>query len=283
MSLRVLFLILIISLSLTPKSEVYSKQWYGGHYDLDIAVGSSHADVSAFDKTYVTKENFDLILQDLDKLPVLFNETIFPQIKKQFAEHEEKLLNNYVDFIEVHYSIKHRMTEIAILGHPNYIGFEKMTLESEKIPEISVLDHGFILIAVYANLTQSVETQAGDIEYQIVLDPILYENFLRAQVLSLQAQETLKNHKDELFANAVENEKVPVERIVMRMLGDLARVRVIFPFDDKGEVVKPIDETKTGVQMIPEFPLGILVIAAAVAIMLYTSRFGRQPFRFTKK
>jgi len=283
MRILVLFLLLMIALSLAPKSEVYSKQWYGGHYDLDIAVGRSHTDVFAFDRTYVTKENFDLILQDLGKLPMLFNETVFPQVKEQFVKHKEKLFNNYVAFIEVHYSLKHSMIEIAISGHPNYVRIVNITLESEEIPKISVLDHGSILIAVYANLTQPIETQAGDIQYQIVLDPILDENFLRTQVLSLQAQETLKNHKDELFANAVDNEKVPIERIGMRMLDDLARVTVIFPFDDKGEVVKPIDETKTGVQMIPEFPIGIFVISAAVAVMLYASRFGREHFRFTKK
>ena len=83
---------------------------------------------------------------------------------------------------------------------------------------------------------------------------------------SYDGKEILREHRDELLSNAIKGEgslanKVPIHRIVMRMLDDMTRVTIIFPPED-GRLVKPIDEVRTGVQFVPEFPVNLIFISA---------------------
>jgi len=276
-------LILVITISAIPISHVEAKELYGGgNYDLIISVGNIRDDFGS-QTLFLPIEDLDLLINDFEKLPSLVNNTIFPQIKDQFFRNEDTLGRDYVENIQVSYDMKENSMDILINAHPHFSSCDTescmhrtVKLEPEEEARMSIITHVYLFISLYTSLESSDEGYAG------FLNVIQQQTYDRTQILASQAKQILNDRRDELLANAIEGTgslagNIPMERIVLRILEDVVRVTVLFTPGYTTSPVKHIDEFKTGISMevIPEFPISIMIVSIAIGTMIALMRFGK--------
>jgi hypothetical protein len=263
-------LILLITASVIPISQVEAKELYdGGNYDLIISVGGSR-DAFGSQTLFLRTEDIDLLINDFDRLQALVNSSIFPAIKDQFLRNEDAFGKDYVENIQVSYDMKEDSMDILINAHPHFSSCDTescmhRTVKVEPAAEarMSIITHVYLFVSLYTSFESSRE------EYVDFLNLIQQHNHDRTQILASQAKQTLNDRRDELLGSAIQGAgslagKIPVERIVLRTLEDVVRVTVLFTPGYTTTQVKPIDEFKTGISMevVPEFPVNMMVIAA---------------------
>lgn len=269
----------VVALSAIPLQQVDAKRMFGGSYDLSITMVKYDGDIglnprflfldqSDSDPIYVTPDNFDILIDDVDKLPALVNNTILPQIKELFVRHQDKLEGDYVEYIHVEYSMKHNIMDVLIIAGPDYPGCYTESC-GHKIINVEPPDEGKMSLVNYLSIDIAIYSNLESHEYQESLNMIQALTIRKTEILANQGQETLSSHRNELLSNVVGGkgslaDTVPIDGIGMRSLGDIARVSVFYPEDELGLPVIAVDETKTGIDTasIPEFPANLIVITA---------------------
>ncbi len=241
----VLPLITIIGLSVIPLQQADGKGFiFGGQPDLRISLlGSETYD----DNMHIPKENFHMIIDDMDKLPVLFGSTIFPAIKEQLLRHESGVKDHYMESIGVVYNMNKdtmdvNKMQIYIDVQPELVS-ETVIVEPAQEAKMSIIKRVGIHISVYANLTYY--------EYEDILNEIEKQTIHRIKIVASQAKDTLSKHRNELLASVLEGEgsltnKIRIQAISMEMLSDIVRVNVSYP-EGKDDRVKFINEIRPAI------------------------------------
>ncbi|MFY3741405.1 MAG: hypothetical protein HMLIMOIP_001861 [Candidatus Nitrosomirales archaeon] len=250
MKLFSIFLLTVIIASLALQlPQVYGKQLYeGGRADLNIHLGKYEENTM-----YFTEQEFDLLLEDMVKLPKLFEDIILAKMKEQLVRHEGDLRDIYVKSIIIDYRIKYNTMHILISEEQNHIT-ETVKVELKGQYKMSIMDYLNVGVAVYANL------RSGD-PYHAAINQLESQTLQRVQVLASTAIESLKKHRAELFEGKLYGDliedypalanKAIINNIVMNMLDDMARVSLYYPETariDEGITgyTRVIDEVNTG-------------------------------------
>ncbi|GEM_PF-4824044 len=260
------FVMTVLALSAVPLQQVNAKGFvFGGQPDLIISLVQSEV---SDDNMYIPKENFRLVLDDMDKLPILFRSTIFPAIKEQLVKHESSIKDHYVESIGVVYNLNEdtmnvNKMQIGIRIPPNHVN-ESVYVVPVDEARMSVVKRIGIQISVFANLT--------NYDYDDMLKEIEAQSIHRVRIAASQAKEALNENRDALLTSVLEGEgsltnKIRIRAISMALLDDIVRISISYPY--KEEALVFIEETNPAIIM--EFQANSITLGEPQIVIEHSS------------
>ena len=228
----------MLVLSIITSGNFFSegKIIYGGNPDLSITLGKRQGTVDV-PITITSQEDYDKLTNDINNMPNVVENTIFPKIREYLLEHQNEIQNIYLEKINVSYDLQQNLLEIILITQPDFQNCDtegclhyKTSVHPSADQEISIINQIFLSVSVYSKV-YVVENLLANLETWTMQ---------RTVTLSDVTKKNLVENKKEL--SPATNIILNIERLYLSIFDDMVKVKAFSPPDPFNKQILVIDE-----------------------------------------
>src|SRR5437867_12700422 len=134
--LIILFCSLLAAFQFTSAPNAFDKTLIGGAPDIRII--TAFTEPNSNEAFYLAdSSDFEELMGDFDKLPLITSNYILPELSNHIMSHENTLSNDYVEDIQIHYNATEGSADMLVVAQPDSLGSNTVTC-SHKVVELSL-------------------------------------------------------------------------------------------------------------------------------------------------